>query len=421
MRLDTKKRKESIKGFERILERETIKDQMFEIFKKGKEGLDLFLKDLGVMMAETIMYIEREEIAGPDYHPHSSDVRKWSSQKGSIYLGDQKVRLEHPRLRGLEGEIQLKSYQQLRNRNIFSEELLNKVLRGLSAQKYKETVLETANTLGVSSSCVSSHIVEITSKKLKEFKERDLSNFECFAMIIDTIHRGGVAFMAPLGIDKSGVKKVLGFWEGATENHVICEELMGDMERRGLKISNRVIFVTDGGKGVIKALREKFGKKLLHQRCTVHKDRNIQKHLPKRYRKEAHQRFEIALEQNKYEDAKKMLLDFEQWLRTINESAADSLLEAIEEILTLHKLRIPALLRKTLHTTNPIESLFSHVRHCEKNIKRYRNSHMAQRWLAAVCLYCEQKFRRVKGFESIPLVLENIEKFQINEILFLAA
>ena len=116
-----------------------------------------------------------------------------------------------------------------------------------------------------------------------------------------------------------------------------------------------------------------------------------------------------------------MLLDFEQWLRTINESAADSLLEAIEEILTLHKLRIPALLRKTLHTTNPIESLFSHVRHCEKNIKRYRNSHMAQRWLAAVCLYCEQKFRRVKGFESIPLVLENIEKFQINEILFLAA
>ena len=150
MRLDTKKRKESIKGFERILERETIKDQMFEIFKKGKEGLDLFLKDLGVMMAETIMYIEREEIAGPDYHPHSSDVRKWSSQKGSIYLGDQKVRLEHPRLRGLEGEIQLKSYQQLRNRNIFSEELLNKVLRGLSAQKYKETVLETANTLGVS-------------------------------------------------------------------------------------------------------------------------------------------------------------------------------------------------------------------------------------------------------------------------------
>jgi hypothetical protein len=34
-------------------------------------------------------------------------------------------------------------------------------------------------------------------------------------------------------------------------------------------------------------------------------------------------------------------------------------------------LKVPALLRKTLHSTNPIESVFSRVRSCEKNIKRY--------------------------------------------------
>jgi len=74
----------------------------------------------------------------------------------------------------------------------------------------------------------------------------------------------------------------------------------------------------------------------------------------------------------------------------INESAADSLLEAIDEILTLHRLEVPALLRKTLHSTNPIESMFSTVRDCESNIKRYRGTSMTQRWLAAVCLHCEQ-------------------------------
>jgi hypothetical protein len=47
-----------------------------------------------------------------------------------------------------------------------------------------------------------------------------------------------------------------------------------------------------------------------------------------------------------------MLRDFEQWLSQINESAAESLREAREEILTLHRLRVPALLRKTLHSTN---------------------------------------------------------------------
>ena len=65
----------------------------------------------------------------------------------------------------------------------------------------------------------------------------------------------------------------------------------------------------------------------------LHKDRNIAAlYLPKRYRKQAHHLFAAALEQNSYKDAKKMLQEFERWLRDINESAADSLLEALEEV-----------------------------------------------------------------------------------------
>jgi len=105
----------------------------------------------------------------------------------------------------------------------------------------------------------------------------------------------------------------------------------------------------------------------------------------------------MALDQTRYEDARQMLRDFERWLRGINESAADSLREAIEELLTLHRLKVPALLRKTLQSTNPIESLFATVRHTEGNIKRYRSSTMMQRWLASVLLYGEKGFRRIKG------------------------
>ena len=145
-----------------------------------------------------------------------------------------------------------------------------------------------------------------------------------------------------------------------TENHEICEELLEELERRGLKLSKRILWVTDGGGGIIKALKDRYGKKLIHQRCTLHKDRNIQRHLPKRYRKQAHHLFAAALEQNSYKDAKKMLQEFERWLRDINESAADSLLEALEEVLMLHKLKVPALLRQSLHSTNPIESIVLH-------------------------------------------------------------
>ena len=165
---------------------------------------------------------------------------------------------------------------------------------------------------------MSRHLVEATATRLKQFQERRLEDFSLFAMYLDTVHRGGQAFVVALGVDREGKKLPLGFWEGATENHEICEELLSELERRGLKLSKRVLWVTDGGGGIIKALKDRYGKKLIHQRCTLHKDRNIQRHLPKRYRKQAHHHFATALEQNSYKDAKKMLQEFERWLRDIN-------------------------------------------------------------------------------------------------------
>jgi transposase-like protein len=63
-------------------------------------------------------------------------------------------------------------------------------------------------------------------------------------------------------------------------------------------------------------LKDRDGKKLIHQRCTIPQARHIQRYLPKKYRKEAHRHFKTALEPSSYnKDAKKMLKDFEAWLR----------------------------------------------------------------------------------------------------------
>lgn len=412
MKKNTRARKKSSKVFQQLYGRQEMIDRMYRIISEGKQGLDAFILELGRSMAEAVMYMERENIAGPDYHPKDSQIQKWASQAGSVYIADQKVPVEHPRLRGPCREIVLQSYKRLKKPESFSEELLCKILRGISCQKYSDTVIETAGAFGVSAGSVSRHIIAATAAKLSEFKERDLSDFKPFAIFLDTINRAGAAFMVGLGIDLCGQKKVLGFWEGATEDNEVCKGLFSDLERRGLKLSKRIIWVTDGGSGIRKALKDRFGKRLIHQRCTIHKDRNIQRHLPKKYRTEAHRRFRTALEQNRYNDARQMLMEFEKWLRSINESAADSLLEAIEEILTLHRLEVPNLLRKTLHSTNPIESMFSTVRDCEGNIKRYRGTSMAQRWLAAVCMHCEKGFKKLKGYRSIGSVVKKIEALQ---------
>ena len=70
----------------------------------------------------------------------------------------------------------------------------------------------------------------------------------------------------------------LGFWQGSSENHEICKALFRDLERHGLALSRRILFVTDGGSGLLKALREQFGKKLLHQHFAIHKSRTLHGH-----------------------------------------------------------------------------------------------------------------------------------------------
>ena len=413
MRRDTRQRKRALAGLRAISGRDEMLGTLVRVIRSGKQALDAVMLEMGRMVAESVMLMEREEVAGPDYYPTDPAFKKWAHEAGSLYLGDQKVKVTRPRLRHVEqGEVTLQSYARLRTPGAFSEELLEKILRGVSAQKYAETVLQAGEALGVSASAVSRKLVDLTATKLKEFQERSLANFTPFALFLDTIHRGGEAFLVALGVDVSGEKMALGFWQGSSENHEICEALFRDLERRGLALSRRILFVTDGGSGLLKALRERFGKKLIQQRCAIHKSRNLQRHLAKPYRNEAHRRLMLALEQTSYADARRMLLELEAWLRAKNESAADSLLEAFEALLTVHRLKVPALLRKTLLSTNPIESMFSLVRHSERNIKRSRGSAMLQRWLGTVLLYCEQQFNRVKGFAEIAQVLATIEAEQ---------
>jgi len=169
MKENTKKRKKSIAGMKEVYGKEEMVNQMYRILVTGKQGFILrpikvghtLMKELGRMVVEAIMYIEREEIAGPDYQPINPGIYKWASQSGSVYIGDQKIKVNRPRLRGRGEEIPLQSYQKLREPEQFSEELLTKILSGISCQKYQETIIDAAQAFGVSATSVSRHTLAL--------------------------------------------------------------------------------------------------------------------------------------------------------------------------------------------------------------------------------------------------------------------
>jgi putative transposase len=98
------------------------------------------------------------------------------------------------------------------------------------------------------------------------------------------------------------------------------------------------------------------------------------------------------------------------WLSRINQSAAQSLEEAELETMTVIRLKVPALLRKTLLSTNPIESAFSQVQSKVHRVKNWRSgTDQVSRWAAATLLSAEKTFRLVRGYKEIPELISELK------------
>ena len=92
----------------------------------------------------------------------------------------------------------------------------------------------------------------------------------------------------------------------------------------------------------------------------------------------------------------------------LNPSAARSLAEGMEQTLTVHRLRLDDLLRRTLATTNPIESALSVVGRLCGRVRRWRGGDHRQRWVGAGLWLAEKSFRRVKGYKHLPQLLDRL-------------
>ena len=237
---------------------------------------------------------------------------------------------------------------------------------------------------------------------MRGFLERDLSGLDLVAIFIDGIDFKGHLLIVAMGLDRDGRKHVLGLRQGATENAEVCKSLLEDLARRGLDTGKDYLFVLDGAKALRSAIARMFGTEALVQRCQAHKRRNVLKHLPEKHQNVVDARISAAYKMTDYDEARKSFDLMARYLEKINPDAAASLKEGLEETLTVHKLGITGLLRKTLATTNPLESCFSGVRTTTGRVKRWRGGDMAQRWAVAALLRAEKKFRRVKGYKELP-------------------
>ncbi len=221
---------------------------------------------------------------------------------------------------------------------------------------------------------------------MKEFQERDLSDLDLVALFLDGKSFAEDQMVIAVGVDLEGHKHILGFVQTSTENKRSISQFLKSLAGRGLDVSDGLLAVIDGAKGLKAALLDAFPGQVLIQRCQWHKRENVVSYLPKADQKYWSGRLQKAYQRPTYAEAKRELKKIRQELSDINESAVASLDEGFEETLTLHKLGLFALLGRSLKTTNIIESINAQAEDRCGRVDYWKNSNQKQRWLAAALL-----------------------------------
>lgn len=165
-----------------------------------------------------------------------------------------------------------------------------------------------------------------------------------------------------------------------------------------------LLVVLDGAKGLRSAVREVYGETVEVQRCQWHKRENVVSYLPKADQATWRRKLQAAYGHPVYADAKRALQRLIRELALINESAARSLEEGLEETLTLHRLGVFPELGISFKTTNLIESVMARVEARTAKVDRWRTSDQKLCWCAAALGVMERQFRRVKGYTQLSLL-----------------
>ncbi len=394
-----------------------VLDALGDLAGAAKDGLLALSVGVGLGVLSEMMEAELDEVVGPK---HATIMERTAvrhgHEDGEVTLGGRRVAVRRPRARSAddEHEVPLATYAYFADRDPLTRVVLEQMLAGVSTRRFtrtREPVGEqvTARERSTSKSAVSREFVGRTREHLDELMSRGLADVRLAALMIDGIELKGRCCVVALGVTTDGVKIPLGLWDGSTENKTVTAHLLADLVDRGLDVEQGVLVVLDGSKALRAAVDEVFGPVPV-QRCIRHKERNVLDHLPERDRPAVKARLRRAWASDNHALALDGLRTLVSELQHSHPGAAASLGEGLQETLTLTRLGIRGRLKKTLASTNPIESMIEIIRRTSRNVKRWQSGDMCLRWTAAGMLEAETQLRKVVGYADLAKLALAVER-----------
>jgi putative transposase len=389
-----------------------------DLVEQLQQGLMSLVRRVGIQVLEEFMAAEVKQITQKRGPAGRLDNYRWGRQRGYCILAGQKVPLRRPRVRNRKhSEIALGSYELIQRGSLLEESIWQKMIHGLTTRRYSEVVREFSEAYGIEKSTVSDHFVQASRAKLHQLLTRRLEELPLCAMLIDGTWFQKQEMIVALGVALDGSKHVLGLCQGASENTTVVKHLLENLQQRGLNFQIPRLYVLDGSKSLVAAVRRLAGEAALIQRCQIHKLRNVGDHLIEQHRFAVQHQMKAAYATLDYADAKRALHRLLRQLMDLNPTAAHSLEEGLEETLTLHRLRLPGRLRHSLASTNLIESGFSIVDTVCRNVKTWKGGDHRLRWVASALIYAESRWYRLQGYRQIPILIKEMEVALLRKVV----
>jgi putative transposase len=373
-------------------------------------SFERFCLTAGIGAIEQMLCEDAKQLAGAPHSRGGGRVgHRWGRTRGKVGFHGGKVVVRRPRVRSEGHEVALPTWRAAQAEDWLGRWAMNLMLINVSTRKLRRAVRLPEGDLpavvgdGTSKSAASRRFVALSAERMAEWMASDLSQLDLLVIQIDGLHIGNdLVLVAALGIDGEGNKHPLGLVEGATENAAVVQALIDNLIERGLDPQVCRLFIVDGAKALTKAIRATFGRHTPIQRCQIHKARNVIERLPKPLHASVRKTLRQAWELDDADKAERLLRNLARRLEPEARGVAASILEGLDEMLTVNRLGLPAQLRRSLACTNGIENMLGTVRRVCRNVKRWQNVDMALRWTTAGMLEAAKGFRRLKAHKQLP-------------------
>src|SRR5271170_5491849 len=237
-------------------------------------------------------------------------------------------------------------------------------LRGISTRQVGR-VVATITGETVSPQTVS-RITRSLDEVVRQFHQARLSDQYAY-LFLDGVSlrmrrpagRKRVHMLVAYGVRQDGTRHLLAFLRSRGESQADWEGLLEDLYRRGLQGNQLLLIVTDGCPGLAAAIQTVYPR-VAHQRCWVHKMRNILEHVRKRDYDEVKRGAQAIYGADSRTQAHTAFRRFRaRWSRDYGPMVR-RLERDLPELLSFFAL--PRHLWKKLRTTNVIERCFVEVR-----------------------------------------------------------